>query len=135
MRWTTGQEDVIRELGFRGAGAVRQEILRRYGVDRSEHAIEAHASRIRASLRVLDECPGCGAVGVTLNRQTGMCARCTLRAHVDEERAFHELLVAEAEGCENGPEVEALRREWARLRQENSRLRRRYGLRGKRERE
>lgn len=133
--WTTGQNDVIRELGHRGAAAVREEIRRRYGVERSVRAIEMQASRIHASLRVLSVCPQCGAVGVRLNHQSGMCPRCTEEAHVAEERAFNEILRREAEGCEEGPEIEAARREYARLRQQNSRLMRKYGLKGKRERE
>lgn len=133
--WTTGQNDVIRELGYRGAVAVREELRRRYGVERSVHAIEMQASRIHASLRVRTVCPQCGAVGVRLNRQSGMCPRCTEEAHVAEERAFNELLRREAEGCEEGPEIEAARREYARLRQQNSRLMRKHRLRGKRERE
>ena len=133
--WTTGQNDVIRELGYRGAGAVREEIRRRYGVERTVRAIEMQASRIHASLRVRTVCPQCGAVGVRLNRQSGMCPRCTEEAHVAEERAFNEILRREAEGCEEGPEIEAARREYARLRQQNSRLMRKYGLKGKRERE
>lgn len=134
MMWTTGQNDVIRELGYLGVEAVRAAIRERYGIDRTPHAIEAQASRIHASLKVLSVCPGCGAVGVRLNRQSGMCPRCTEEMHVAEERAFNELLRMEAAGCEEGPEVEALRREWARLRQQNSRLMRKHGLKGKRER-
>lgn len=126
---------MIRELGNRGAAAVREEIRRRYGVERSVRAIEMQASRIHASLRVLSVCPQCGAVGVRLNRQSGMCPRCTEEAHVAEERAFNEILRREAEGCEEGPEIEAARREYARLRQQNSRLMRKFGLKGKRERE
>lgn len=126
---------MIRELGHRGAVAVREEIRRRYGVERSVRAIEMQASRIHASLRVLSVCPQCGAVGVRLNRQSGMCPRCTEEAHVAEERAFNEILRREAEGCEEGPEIEAARREYARLRQQNSRLMRKFGLKGKRERE
>ena len=133
--WTTGQNDVIRELAHLGAAAVREEIRRRYGVERTVRAIEMQASRIHASLRVLSVCPQCGAIGVRLNRQSGMCPRCTEEAHVAEERAFNELLHREAEGCEEGPEIEAARREYARLRQQNSRLMRKYGLKGKRERE
>lgn len=114
---------------------MREEIRRRYGVERSVRAIEMQASRIHASLRVLSVCPQCGAVGVRLNRQSGMCPRCTEEAHVAEERAFNELLRREAEGCEDGPEIEAARREYARLRQQNSRLMRKFGLKGKRERE
>ena len=109
-------------------------LLRECGVVRSVHAIEAHASRIHMSLRVLEECPECGTLGVRLNRQSGICARCTERQHVEEERAFHELLLAEARGA-CGDEVDELRREYVALRQKNSRLCRKHGLepKGKRE--
>lgn len=134
MMWSTGQNDVIRELGYRGVQAVHDEILDRYGVDHTLHAIEAQASRIRASLRVLDECPRCHAIGVRINRQSGLCKRCTLEEHVEEAQAFNDILEAEAAGCDDGPEVEELERKWAQLRQQSSRLMRKHGLRGKRER-
>ncbi|OUO62071.1 hypothetical protein B5F74_02340 [Collinsella sp. An271] len=130
--WTTGQEELLREMGHLGVDAVQAEMKRRFGVERSRRSIEVHASRIRCSLRKLEVCPMCGAIGVHLNRQSGMCARCTLEMHVAEEAAFNELLELEAKGCEEGPELEAAKREWARLRQRNSRLCREYGLKGKR---
>lgn len=132
MRWTTRQEEVMRELGHLGAAAVQEAIERRCGVRHSIRAIESHASRIRVSLKVRQVCPECGAVGVRLQRVSGMCRRCTELAHVAEERAFCDLLELEAAGCEEGSEIEEARREYARLRQKSSRLRRRYGLAGKR---
>ena len=84
--------------------------------------------------KVLDECPECHAVGVRVNRQSGLCRRCTEAAHVAEEEAFNQLLEAEAAGCDGGPEYEELHRRWAQLRQKNSRLMRKHGLKGKRER-
>ena len=134
MMWSTGQNDVIRELGHKGVQAVHDEILDRYGVEHTLHAIEAQACRIDASLKVLDECPECHALGVSINRQSGMCRRCTEEAHVAEEEAFNQLLEAEAAGCDGGPEYEELHRRWAQLRQKNSRLMRKHGLKGKRER-
>lgn len=95
----------MREQCFRGAEAVRDAIERECGVRRTVRAVEAHASRMHVSLRVLAECPACGVVGVRLNRQTGLCPRCTEEAHVEEERAFNELLQLEAKGCEEGPEM------------------------------
>jgi hypothetical protein len=103
-------------------------------VEHTLHAIEVQACRIHASLKVLDECPECHALGVSINRQSGMCRRCTEEAHVAEEEAFNQLLEAEAAGCDGGPEYEELHRRWAQLRQQNSRLRRKHGLKGKRER-
>lgn len=72
MMWSTGQNDVIRELGHKGVQAVHDEILDRYGVEHTLHAIEVQACRIHASLKVLDECPECHALGVRINRQSGM---------------------------------------------------------------
>ena len=117
MFWTVRQEEVMRENCFRGARAVQEALLRECGVRRTVRAIEAHAS--------------CGVVGVRLNRQSGMCARCTDLMHVEEERAFNELLQAEAEGCADSAEIERLEREYAALRQRNSRLCRKHGLRSK----
>lgn len=134
MDWTTGQDNTLREVGHLGVEFAVAELARRHGAVRSPHAVQAHASRIRVSLRNREVCPGCGAVGVRLNRQSGMCKRCTVQAHVEEERAFNELLELETTGCEEGPEVDAARREYARLRQRNSRLIRKHGLRGKRRR-
>lgn len=46
--WSTGQNDVIRELGHKGVRAVHDAILDRYGVEHTLHAIEAQACRIHA---------------------------------------------------------------------------------------
>lgn len=132
--WTTGHGDVLRELCWQGAEAVSKEIERRYGVYHSPHACEMHASRIHVSLRKFSVCPDCGAVGVRLNRQTGLCPLCTERQHVAEEQAFNELLEAERRFAENSPEIEAAKRKYDKLRQRNSRLFRKYGLKGKQER-
>lgn len=126
--WTVRQEEVMREHCFRGAAAVREALLAECGVERSVRAIEAHASRIHMSLKVREQCPECGVIGVRLNRRSGMCARCTELMHVEEERAFNELLEAEAAGHDEGDELAALRREYAMLRQRNSRLCRKHGL-------
>lgn len=126
--WTTSQNDVIRELGHQGVAAVHDAILERYGVEHSVRAIEVQASRIHASLKVKAVCPECGAVGVRLNRQTGLCPLCTERQHVEEERAFNELLEQERKQAEESSEIKKLRREYAKLRQRNSRLCKKHGL-------
>lgn len=133
--WTTGQNDVIRELGHKGVQAVHDAILERYGVDHTLHAIESQACRTHVSLKVLTECPERHALGARINRRSGMCARCTEEAHVAEEEVFNQLLEAEAAGCDGGPEHDALHRRWAQLRQKNSRLMRKHNLKGKRERD
>ena len=133
--WTMKQEQLIREHCHEGVVAVHDAILAECGVNRTLRAIEAHASRIRVSLKVQRVCPECGAIGVHINRQSGMCRRCTELAHVAEEEAYNKLLKLEAEGCESGPEIEEAKRRYAQLRQANSRLSRAHGLAGKRERD
>ena len=133
--WTVKQESLIREHCHEGVRAIQEAIERECGVRRTLRAIEAHASRIRVSLKVKRVCPECGAIGVHINRQSGMCPLCTERGHVAEEEAYNELLRLEAAGCEGGPELEEARRKYAQLRQANSRLSREHGLPGKRARE
>lgn len=133
--WTAEEDGVLRAHSYEGAGGVQDALVRELGVFRTLRAIEQRAHLIRASLKRLDVCPECGAVGVRINRQSGMCARCTEEGHVAEERAFRDLLALEAVGCDEGPEIEAARREYARLRQANSRMCRKHGLRTKRQRE
>lgn len=131
MFWTVKQEEVMREHCFRGAAAVQAALLQECGVVRSIRAIEMHASRLHMSLRVRTQCPECGVIGVRLNRQSGMCAKCTEIMHVEEERAFNELLEAEAAEAQDSEEIERLRREYTTLRQRNSRLCRKHGLKSK----
>lgn len=132
MNWTTRQEEILRERCYEGAEAVSDAIWRECGVRRSPHSIEMHASRIHVSLRKMGVCPECGSLGAYINRNTGMCPLCTERMHVEEEKVFNELLEAERMRSEDSPEVQELRREYARLRQANSRLCRKYRLQGKR---
>ena len=84
--WTEEQDDVLREVSFRGAAYAAAEIERRCGVRHSVRAVEMRASRIHCSLAVQTVCPQCGAVGVKINRQTGMCRLCTERYHLEQER-------------------------------------------------
>lgn len=132
MRWTEEQDDALREVSFRGAALAAAEIERRCGATHSVRAVEMRASRIHCSLAVQTVCPECGAVGVMLNRQTGMCRLCSERYHLEQERAFNEQLKREREAVENGATIEEVRRERDRLRQRNSRLCRKFGLPGKR---
>ena len=135
MRWTTGQNDTIRELGHLGAAAVRDAIAERYGVEHTLHAVEIQASRIHASLKVQTVCPECGAIGLHLNRQTGLCAACSERLHLAEAVAFNDVLLEERLELAGEDEVEDLRRENAAMRQRNARLCRKYNLPNMRERQ
>ena len=132
--WTTKQDAILRELGHLGAEAVAAAILRECGVERSVHAIEHRASRIHVSLREQQVCPECGVVGVRLNRQSGLCPKCTELMHLNEEIAFNEILQAEREAATDHEAIADIRRERDKMRQRNSRLCRKYGLPTRRER-
>ena len=124
----------MREFCHLGAKAVTDEIAKRHGVLRSVDATVMHASRIHVSLAKHNVCPQCGCMVTYLNRQSGLCKRCTEFQHVEEERAFNQLLEAERQYAEESPEIAEAKREYDKLRQRNARLRRRHGLRGKAER-
>lgn len=130
--WTEEQDDVLREVSFRGAAYAAAEIERRCGVAHSVRAVEMRASRIHCSLAVRTVCPQCGAVGVNINRQTGLCRRCTEEYHLAQEKAFNEQLERERAHAEDAADIDDVRRERDMMRQRNSRLRRRYGLKGRR---
>lgn len=132
--WTTRQEEVVREYGHLGVAAVRDALQRECGVVRSARSIESKASRIRVSLRVQQVCPECGVVGVRLNRQSGMCPRCTALMHLEEEIAFNELLERERAEAAGAGDIEEIERDRAAMRQRNSRLCRKYGLPTRRQR-
>ena len=59
---------------------------------------------------------------------------CTERYHLEQERAFNEQLERERAHAEESAEHEEVRRERDMMRQRNSRLCRKYGLKGRRER-
>ena len=133
--WTTKQDSILRELGHLGVEAVRDAIRRECGVERSAHSVEHRASRIHVSLKPKAVCPDCGVVGVRLNRQSGLCPRCTEVMHLNEEIAFNEILQAEIEAATDPARIAEIRRERDRVRQRNSRLCRKYGLPTRRKRE
>jgi hypothetical protein len=130
--WTTREIEIMRECGHRGVRAVQEAIRRECGTLRSVRSIESQASRCHVSLRVQTVCPGCGLVGVRLNRQSGMCRRCTEKMHLEEEIVFNELLQREREEAEADADADEIARERAAMRQRNSRLRRKYGLKAQR---
>lgn len=134
VRWSEEQDDVLRECSFRGAAFVRDEIERRCGAAHSLHAVELRASRIHCSLALQTVCPSCGAVGVVINRQTGLCRLCTERYHLEQERAFAEVLERERAEAEDPGRIAEARRERDAQRQRNSRTCRRYGLPSRKER-
>ena len=80
-------------------------------------------------------CPECGVVGLRINRQTGLCAKCSEKQHLAESIAFNDLLLDERLDAADEREIDELRRENASMRQRNSRLCRKYGLPNVRERQ
>ncbi len=131
MRWTDEQDDVLRAHSYLGAAAAARAIRAQCGASHSVRAVEMRASRIHCSLAVRACCPGCGAVGAALNRQTGLCPLCTEKYHLEQERAFNAQLEAERAAAEDPAAVAAVRRERDMMRKRNSRLRRKYGLAGR----
>lgn len=129
--WTTKQDEALRECAHEGVAAVRAMLYARFGIERSEHAIKMYASRQDISLRRQTRCPACGAPGVRLNRQSGLCRACSLEQNIERERIYSEMLEAERVAAEESPRVEVLEREYAKLRQRNARYRRKYGLKTK----
>lgn len=132
--WTTHEIDVMRANGHLGVDAVQRALLRECGSDRSVRSIESQASRCHVSLRVQQVCPDCGVVGVRLNRQSGLCPKCTELMHLNEEIAFNEVLQREREEKADSADMTSIRRERNRMRQRNSRLARKYGLPSRRDR-
>lgn len=119
---------MLREQSFNGVEHVQAELERRCGAAHSLKAISMRASRIHCSLQKRTVYPSCGAVDVTINRQTGMRRLCTERFHLEEERAFNEMLERERAAAEDPEAIAAVRRECERLRQRNSRLARELGV-------
>lgn len=126
--WTEDEDDIIRELSHKGAVTIADEIWDRLGIERTPHSVECRASKLHRSLRKLEQCPMCGAIGVHLNRQTGLCRGYNESYRPEEERAHHEQLELERWEAEEGPDVERVMKEREALRQKNARLRRKYHL-------
>ena len=128
-RWTHRQEQILRDYGYLGVDEIRLKLKRECGAEHSRHAIEVHAARIHASLKISETCPECGAVGVTLNRRSGMCAVCTEMQHIREGMAFEEVLLRECQIAATGADkVEEAKRDRAKMRQRHKRICEKYGL-------
>lgn len=69
-----------------------------------------------------------------LNRQSGLCPKCTEIMHLNEEIAFNRILELEREEATNESEIAGIRRERNKIRQRNSRLCRENGLINRRDR-
>jgi len=126
--WTVRQEEMIREYGHLGAEAVADAIEAECGVRRSVRAIQQHAHVIHASLRIKPVCPECGAIGVVLNYQSGLCPVCNEKLRLAEDVAYIEVLLREAERSNDPETIAGIKRERAALRKKAERLRDEYEL-------
>ena len=113
----------MRERARFGADGVVAALKQECGVERTVRAVEAHASRLRVSLRRRYECPECGRMTPSLNRQTGLCPVCNMQYNVEVQRVLYECEKAEmAESCNKARIVE-LSRQYDALRQKRTRMR------------
>lgn len=98
MRWTKGQDEILREYGSLGAKKCAAIIREKTGVRRSVYSVQRRASRIGTSLFIHETCPGCGRTVKKL-RQTGLCDICHER-RAAEPRKHMAALMREIEPTE-----------------------------------
>jgi len=134
--WTSEQNAILKECSHLGFEACRDLIYQRYGVKRSIEATKRQAYRIGASTVRYEVCPECGRKVVRLNSETGLCKACNERFRAEEQRLLNVQIIKEIRSIENGSDYEYIvnKRRHDSIRQENSRLCRRHGLPGMRDR-
>jgi len=134
--WTKDQNELLKECSHLGFEACRDLIYQRFGVRRSVEATKRQAYRIGASTVRYVVCPECGRKAARLNYETGLCKACNERYRAEEQRLLNIQIVKEIRSIENGGDYEyiANKRRHDAIRQENSRLCRKHGLPGMRER-
>lgn len=135
-RWTKDQDVILEEFGNLGAEACRGIIYQQTGVMRTVDATERHAYRIGVSCFQCEICPRCGKHDKKLNEKTGLCRACNELQRAEDQRRLNIRIYREIRNLENGTDYEykANKRRNAAIRQENSRLCRKHGLPGLRER-
>lgn len=81
-------------------------------------------------------CPRCGRKCKTLNAETGLCRACNELQRTEDQRRLNVQIYREIHALENGTDHEYIvnKRRHDAIRQENSRLCRKHGLPGLRER-
>ena len=134
--WTPDQNALLRECSHLGFEACRDLIYQRFGVMRSVEAVKRQAYRIGASTVRYEVCPECGRKVGRLNTETGLCKACNERYRAEEQRLLNVQIIKEIRSIENGSDYEYIvnKRRHAAIRKENSRLCKRHGLPGMRER-
>ena len=128
MKWTIGQENVIRELRFLGAQGVRDAIEKEFGVSHTKHAVQVRASLLGISLQKRYRCPECGDIVESVNRLSGLCLRCSVYCRIQEEISFSEAIEREHMERLDGPSLEEAKHKYHALRQQNRRRCEKYGL-------
>lgn len=134
MKWTKEQDEILMECGNHGPDECAEIIYARTGRRHTVEAVRRHAYRIGASLVVYSICPGCGKKAAKVNKHDGLCRTCHERELAQEQRRINSKLRAEIAALDSEDEYRRAVSEHAKVRQENSRLCRKYGLPGKRER-
>ena len=134
-KWSWQQDSVLWEHGHEGAERCATIIWQRFGISRTPGAVQRRASRIGASMLRYEICPGCGRRTREITER-GVCPICHQRELAHGQREFNKLLQAEIRrSLKSTDEYRKAEREHEKARQENSRLCRKHGLPGKRERE
>lgn len=127
-RWTKEQDEVLIENANKGAEYIASAINKKFGLHRTAHAVRNHASRLGISLMQFSICPECGRVGYPLNRLTGLCPICSTEARTEQHKQFQKVLRMEVRRIEDDPDYKRAVREGNRVRQQNSRICKKYGL-------
>lgn len=128
--WTTGQDRLLFDEGHKGVVEVQRQLESKFGVKRTQQAIQRRASRIGASLSKYEICPSCGMRIDHLVRGTGLCPVCSERYHIEEHRRYSAYLTSQVKKSE---EYRRAKREHNTIRRENERIAQRYNLPSKRE--
>lgn len=120
MRWTKGQDAILREFGYLGARKCAQMIRRKTGVTRTVYAVQRRASRIGVSLFEHETCPGCGRLVKRL-RQTGFCDVCHERRASEPRLGMAQKMRAVEMNAEDAEKYQAAVRENWKARQRKRR--------------
>lgn len=123
-RWTAAQDEVLMLHGHEGAERCAAIMRHRFGVRRTPDAVKRHAYRIGAPMVRYEICVTCGGKTDSADAD-GNCPICHVKALTERRRAETERIRDEIRRSGKSSEgYEAANREYARARQEGSRLRR-----------
>ena len=126
-KWSKEQDNVLMEHGHEGAERCASIIRHRFGVARTPEAVQRRASRIGASMLKWEICIGCGAK-VSKLYDDGLCPTCHTKRLIEKNRAETDRIREQIRKAESSDEYIAAKREYARVRKENSSLRKKHRL-------